>query len=131
MNYSFRNPEKSAQLQLLHPKCYGIFTVCVEIINAWGYAVEITSMIRPKDTVKGESGVHATGRAIDFIPVPRSKYQTMIDEEIKLLVDFVNKAFHRMDGKMTLMWHSVVGGGGKHFHLQVQATSDYKDRAGV
>jgi hypothetical protein len=66
-----------------------------------------------------ESGVHPAKRAIDF----RDSYagrRLYSDEQVDELCDMMNKIYHRMDGKKTLIHHQFAGGE-PHFHLQVPA----------
>ena len=67
--------------------------------------------------VKGDSGVHAAYRAIDFRGVHRDKayYTTSVIHEI---LDKVNKRIPRTDGRETIIYHAF-GGSPDHFHLQV------------
>lgn len=101
------------------------------ILNTLGFDVEITSMVRPKGTIPSESGVHATGRALDFVPRVRENSKLQIFESQMLFIaDFVNRIFKRRDQKNVLMWHQI-NRGGWHFHLQVEYDQNYKDLEGV
>ena len=98
------------------------------------YDVVITSMIRPRGTVTTESGVHETGRAIDFIPLKRGdvkEKEADYHNRMSILADSVNKMLPRADGRPLIMWHKVAGGGGVHFHLQVPSHKDFKDLKGI
>ena len=99
-------------------------------LNLKGFKVDITSMVRPAGQIPGESGVHATGRAIDCIPVETKESGPVTTREMTELADIFCRLFPRDDGKTPLMWHQVAGGGGYHFHIQCQATSSYRDLAG-
>jgi hypothetical protein len=126
ISYSFQKPDKSYQLQYLHPKVLEIFEAICKALNANDYDVEITSMVRPVGTVKGESGVHATGRALDC--VPRGK--KVDDDFMNNLENTINVNYPRKDGRLTCLWHSVKGGGGYHFHIQVPRDDKYTDLEG-
>jgi len=113
-----------------------MFYLLCHILNEMGYDVIITSMVRPLKTVNGESGVHATGRAIDCIPMKRSDVKTIqtstaYDQEMKIVADCINKMLPRKDGISTIMWHQVAGGGGLHFHIQTPWSPTYKDLKGL
>lgn len=124
--YSFKDVDKSHQYWVLHPKVRDVFEVICKILNFNGFQVEITSMVRPPDTIQGESGVHATGRAIDLIP----KGQPISESFMRDIESAINLSFPRKDKKNTCLWHSVPGGGGFHFHLQVAYDQSYTDLKG-
>lgn len=129
--YAFRNPEKSYQFSALHPACIRMFQLVAGLLNEMGFDVMITSMVRPANTVPGESGVHATGRAIDFVPVENHNSGPVTVREMTEITDFLNRRFQRDDGKLMFLYHSVDGGGGYHFHIQIQSTKDYTDLKGI
>jgi hypothetical protein len=142
VTYTFRNPENSRQFNYLAPSLQKMFYLLCHILNDMQYDVIITSMVRPPDTVKDsngnvtESGVHATGRALDCVPMKRSNVKSVqtsvaYDQEMKIVADCVNKMLPRQDGKSTLIWHQVNGGGGLHFHIQVPWGPLFKDLKGV
>jgi hypothetical protein len=77
--------------------------------------VTITSIIRPVDAIKGETGIHALGRAIDVA-------DTFSYNDIgKYVVDYINNkhvydiARPKMD---CVLYHD--SGSGNHYHLQVK-----------
>lgn len=131
LRYEFRNPERAREFQYLHPHLRRLFMLVCHILNDMEFDVLITSMIRPADTISAESGVHATGRAIDCVPMARSKMQfDKLDLQMKLLCECLNKMYPRKDSKPLIMWHEVKGGGGLHLHVQVPWTADFKDLTG-
>ncbi len=131
VTYSFKDPEKSFQFTALHPACIRMFQLLAHFLNEIGFGVMITSMVRPANLIPGESGVHATGRAIDFVPVATKKSGPVTVLEMKEIAEVFNKYFPRDDKKDMFMYHSVDGGGGFHFHIQIPQTRDYMDLKGV
>lgn len=129
VQYSFRDPSKAREFGYLHPSLQKLFYLCVHILNCKGYDVEVTSMVRNKYAIPGESGVHSTGRAIDFIPVQQKGGPAISLRLMKNMEAALNSLFERADGKATLLWHRQ-GSGGFHHHLQVASTGDYKDLEG-
>lgn len=77
---------------------------------------------RIKEPVAGESGVHHTGRAVDF----RDEYQVDADTTRRLytdldahmIVEALNEKYPRVDGKAVAIHHSF-GAGPLHFHIQI------------
>lgn len=131
ITYSFRDPEKSYQLSALHPALIRMFYLLSHFINELGFKVEITSMVRPANTIPGESGVHATGRALDFVPIETPKSGPVTVREMSEIADVFNRYFPRDDKKLMFMYHAVDGGNGYHFHIQIPQTKDYLDLKGV
>jgi hypothetical protein len=136
MNYTFRNPEKARQYDYLAPSLQKMFCLLCHILNDMGYDIIVTSMVRPVSTIANESGVHATGRAIDCVPIKRANVKSVessadYDQKMKIVAECINRMLPREDLKHTVVWHQVIGGGGLHFHVQVPASKDYKDLAGV
>jgi len=105
----------------LHPRVIEIYGFIVFYCNIhYEITPSITSMLRPK---ADDSGVHETGRALDFSEFEYNSggidiVKTMTKKAIKDLLSIVNDLFPREDGKETLIYHDV--GRGKHFHLQVE-----------
>ena len=119
--FTFRAEKQEKEFDYIHPRLRELFRVCVSILNARRLNVTVTSILREPGQISGESGVHATLRAIDFV----TNSTPMINADIAAKI---NALFPRGDGKPTLMWHDV--GYGAHFHLQVPWTQDFKDAAG-
>lgn len=68
--------------------------------------------------IKGDSGVHAAKRAIDFRDKQSGETHTFTPAERTRLLGFFNAYFFRTDGKPTLHHHSFKSGE-EHFHLQI------------
>lgn len=111
----------------LHPETRKIAVLLSQTLEAVNYGARITSMIRPKDTIPGESGVHSTGRAIDIVPIVAGGevYRFSVYE---LITEYFNRLFPRIDGHETVIWHDK--GSGYHFHIQVPWSQDYTDLKG-
>jgi hypothetical protein len=132
--YTFRNPDKSRDFTYLAPSLQKLFLLVSHVLNAMGYDIVITSMIRPMGTVKTESGVHETGRAMDFVPLKHGdvkEKEADFHKKMLIVAECINRMLPRQDGRPLLMWHQVAGGGGVHFHLQVPSSKDFKDLKGV
>lgn len=74
----------------------------------------VTRVLEP---VEGESGVHLDYRAVDF----RDEFEggsLYSEDQVKHLVEFMNKLYPRNDGKVTCLHHSFAGGP-HHFHIQL------------
>lgn len=121
MDFTFRSDKQKDEYDYIHPRLRELFLVCVAILNARGMNPVVTSILRKPGQVPGESGVHATLRALDFV----TGASPIINAE---LAQKINSLFPRSDGKPTLMWHDV--GYGLHFHLQVPWTNNFKDADG-
>lgn len=119
--FTFKNDSLSNELDYVHPRLRELFYTCVAILNAKGLSPVVTSILRKRGEIPGESGVHSTLRAMDF--VTSAKAQTNAD-----IAQKINALFPRADGKPTLMWHDV--GYGEHFHLQVPWTPNFMDANG-
>lgn len=128
--YQFRSPEKAREFDYLHPHLQRLFRLVCHILNDMDYDVLITSMIRPAGTIANESGVHQTGRAIDFIPLRTPGGPDITESKMQALCTCLNRLYPRPDKKPLLMWHKVAGGGSIHFHAQVPATADFVDLKG-
>lgn len=131
ITYSFRTPELSYQFSGLHPALVRMFYLLAHFINELGFKVEITSMVRPAGQIPGESGVHATGRAIDFVPMETKTSGPVTVREMSEIADVFNRYFPRDDHKLMFIYHSVDGGNGYHFHIQVPHTQGWIDLKGV
>lgn len=132
LQYTFKYPEKSREFNYLAPSLQKLFGLCCHVLNHMGYDVIVTSMVRKDQTIKGESGVHATGRALDFVPLKRGdvkEKEADYHTKMKLVAESINKMLQRADGKQLLIWHDV--GHGIHFHLQVPWAKDFKDLDGT
>lgn len=112
----------------LHPKVHQVAETLCYLLDRMGFDPEITSMIRPH---AGDSGVHATGRAVDIVPRVRGTGKSpgiVSTMEMQKIAAAINIIYKRNDQKLTCIYHN--SGTGMHFHLQVAATKDWKDLAG-
>lgn len=73
--------------------------------------------------VKGATGIHSTGRAIDFRNEHAGKWM-FSKEEARFLVSEMNRKFPGNDKYATCLHHSF-NGGPHHFHIQLSAKDDY------
>lgn len=91
-------------------------------------------MVRPINTIANESGVHATGRAIDLVPVSTNsnfkEKEADFCKKMNIVAECVNKMLPRADKMQCVIWHKVPNGGGLHFHLQVPASKEFVDLKG-
>lgn len=122
MKFTFRSEKQKTEFDYVHPRLRELFYVCVYILNARKLEPVMTSILRMPGQIPGESGVHATLRALDFVTSAAPTINADIAQKI-------NALFPRADNKPTLMWHDV--GYGLHFHLQVPWTTDFPDAAGT
>jgi hypothetical protein len=128
----FRSTLDPDQWQYLHPKIYKIFYFLNSCCEEFGCDLVITSMIRPANTIKGESNVHATGRSIDCVAQAKKPMvgpnPFRIYDFSKKLSELANIIYKRADGKESVMFHDA--GSGNHFHIQVPYDVKYKDLDG-
>lgn len=73
---------------------------------------------RVTDPVKGESGVHPAGRAVDIRDETSDGQDLFTDAEIEEIVSLVNATYPRKDGRVVALHHSFKGMP-RHIHLQV------------
>lgn len=112
-------------ISYLHPKMMeGPVAMLLDLLNRVHYNVKFTSFIRPAGIIPGESGVHATGRAVDLVPLSR-KNQFINMKLMTMICYIINQAFPRTDGKQCCMWHNT--GSGFHFHIQWPWDKNFKD----
>ncbi len=81
---------------------------------------EIT-VTRVLEFIPNDSGVHEARRAFDV----RDEFEgvrTYTDEEAQMIVDHMNLAYPRNDGKPTALHHSFEGGP-LHIHVQIAAST--------
>lgn len=134
ITYTFRNPDKAREFNYLAPSLQKLFYLVSHVLNSMNYDVVVTSMVRLNGTIRNESGVHATGRAIDCIPVSQNpnfkEKEADFHKKMQIVAQCINQMLPRQDGKECVIWHEVPGGGGLHFHIQVPWSKDYKDLAG-
>lgn len=110
----------------LHPTCHRAAEVLSLALNSLGYDSEITDMIRPKGK---DSGIHATGRALDMVPRQRANCRHKMDlAQHKKMAGFINFAFRRRNGLLTCVFHDV--GSGYHYHIQTDPTPGWVDLNG-
>jgi hypothetical protein len=131
LQFQFRNPEKAREFDYLHPHLQRLFRLICHILNDMDFDVLVTSMIRPAGTIEGESGVHAVGRAIDFVPLRTPGGPNVSQVKMEAIAECINRLYPRGDKKPILMWHQVPTGGSIHFHAQVPATKDFVDLKGM
>ena len=126
----FKEGVNPAEYEVLHPalkKPLELIAVCLDHL---GYDTMITSMLRKANTIPGESNVHATGRALDCVPVARDgKRVNASKSDMQRIAAQVNSSYRRRDQKLTCLFHNT--GLGNHFHVQVPWSKDYKDLHGV
>lgn len=72
--------------------------------------------------VRGSSGVHGLGRAID-VRDEFNKERLFTDSEKNALVEYINARYPRRDGYKTCMWHNF-NNGPYHFHIQIAHESN-------
>lgn len=101
----------------ISPKLGLIFFAFVEKLKEFGVEeVIITSIIRPVDKLKGETGIHSLGRAIDI------SLETIPSTIAKIAVDWLNNKYIysvlRNEHESAII-HDI--GYGNHIHLQVEA----------
>lgn len=129
----FRPKIDPDQWQYLHPAVRFIFYFLRQNCEAFGCDLVITSMIRPVGSIPGESGVHATGRALDCVPSPKKDIggpnTYRVYDFSKKLADLANVVFKRADNKLSVIFHNT--GSGNHFHIQVPYDYAYQDLKGV
>ncbi len=75
------------------------------------------TVTRVLETVTGSSGVHEAGRGIDFRD-EHDKKRLYSDEQVRTILEVINKKFRRNDEYKTLKHHGF-NGGPKHWHLQL------------
>lgn len=112
----FKSPHMQEQLDKAHPK---VMEVALEFAKK-SLEIGIEAIVtRVSDAVKGESGVHPDGRAIDFRDEHGGK-RLYTNEQVTYLVTHMNSKFKRKDRFKTCL-HHAFNGGPLHFHLQVSA----------
>ena len=126
----FKLPQYANQYSILPDK---LKRVC-ELFEKLSLQHQINPVVtRVSDPVQFESGVHPVHRAVDF----RNQYydgtvnrwlypQEVVDQ----IVNSINLAYPRDDGRVTCLHHSFLGGE-FHFHLQIRysdVTEDEKKR---
>lgn len=120
----------------LHPLVHEIYFFIEALVNQCGLNLVVTSMVRKKDQIPGESGVHSTGRALDCVAEVQTvkgsiNHQTIIadrDLTCRLITSLCNIVYFRQDRKQTVIYHNVTSG--NHFHIQVPWDSRYEDLNG-
>lgn len=118
----FKSPEMKEEL---NNACIALKNVAYTFANlSMDVGVEPV-VTRVLEKVEGESGVHQDYRAIDFRNEHDGKFLYTADQ-IKHLVEAMNKLFPRDDGKLVCIHHAFVdhnhpenGAGQFHFHLQI------------
>lgn len=118
--------------EMLCPDLHKVMDCLVLMLCHMGYLPIVTSMVREKGKIAGESGVHATGRAIDLnvrhykeAAKKSAPSRNLNKYEADKLCAAINIAFKRSDQKMTAIYHDT--GHGRHFHLQVPWSKTYID----
>lgn len=110
----FKSPEMEAELEGAH----ALLQEIAEEFEKVSLLMKIEPVVtRVRGKVKGESGVHTVGRAIDF----RNQHagtRLYTDKEVEAITVAMNSKYHRNDGKKTCIHHKFDGGPA-HFHLQV------------
>lgn len=82
--------------------------------ETFGITITITRIL---GKIKGDSGVHAQYRAVDI----RDEHQgvfTYTKKQSKLMADWINEKYKRLDGYPTCYHHSFKGAPA-HYHCQL------------
>lgn len=111
-NISFKEPHFRQQLQNAAPRIRSVVNDIAGELHILGDKAIIS---RVTDKVKGETGVHQTGRAVDI-----STRQLDL-KTIKAIVTTMNLRYPRYDGFETVMYHKAKGG---VYHLHIQVPTD-------
>jgi len=77
----------------------------------------IPVVTRILEYIQGSTGVHEDGRACDF-RIDHAGQSLYRDDMIEGLLNMINAAHPRTDGKKVLIAHSFKGGP-RHFHMQI------------
>lgn len=120
----FKAGVNKEEFEYLHPKARAGCALLALMLSEAGYTSEVTSILRKAGSIKDESGVHATLRAIDL--APRGK--TIDSAVMKIIAQAMNAIYKRTDKFAFCMWHEV--GHGWHFHLQAQHSHGWIDANG-
>jgi len=124
----YKHKEHEAHWDHLHPRIREMMDMLAFLIDAHGFDVDVTSAIRPI-IIEGESGVHATGRAIDVVPRMRKGGKRVWTEDMKKLAGMMCRLYRTAKKeKPACIYHDA--GSGKHFHLQTPWTRTFKDLDG-
>lgn len=94
--------------------------ILFDVVEKWNgkFDVLCTSIIRKHTT---DSGIHAYGRAVDFLLILKDRTPMISAKYIDETVDYINGKYPYSEKYKTIQWHSVGGGFGTyHFHLQVK-----------
>lgn len=115
----FKEPHMEAQYRDRPEKLREICAYFVELSRQCGVEPVVT---RVTDAVKGESGVHPQGRAVDFRDEFADGKYLYKPTQVEWIVSQINDLYRRKDGKPTCLHHKVSGSRA-HFHIQ-SAVSD-------
>lgn len=110
----FKSEREEAQFNELSVILKLIASDLEEIASFLGKDITIT---RVYDPVEGESGVHLDKRAFDV----RNEFEgvkTFSDDEVGLLLEYINDNWPRNDGLQTMIHHKFQGGPW-HLHVQI------------
>lgn len=118
----FRSQAQEIEYNYIHPKLRALVMDLERWLSLKELDLYVTSIYRAPGTIKGESGVHGTLRALDCIPDGKDWEA----DDMARLAEFMNDRHPRRDGKPSVIWHSHRGGG-LHFHLQVAWTKDFDE----
>ncbi len=96
-----------------------ICTDFVRLSNDFGIIPVVTRVQGP---VRGSSGVHEAGRAVDFRD-EHSGTRLYSPGQRMLILEYLNLKYRRRDRFQTIIWHSF-NGGPHHFHIQLATSLD-------
>lgn len=111
-NIQFKQAHFRLQLQEAHASVRNVVNDIAGELQILGDKAVVS---RVTDPVKGESGVHRTGRAVDISTRQLDK------KTINALVTTMNMRYPRYDGFPTVIYHKMKGG---VYHLHVQVPPD-------
>lgn len=112
--FEFKYPHLEDELKSVHPRLTEIVKEFSSFANQIGLIPVIT---RVKDPIKGSTGIHSAGRAVDIRDEHDGVFMfTKADRE--RLIAQINKKFEYLGDKKTIIWHSFEGRP-HHFHIQV------------
>lgn len=104
----------------LHPFCQMVGRFFCQQSYRMGIDPVVTR-ITDKLRSGNESGVHPAGRGIDFRDEHAGE-RLYTDEQVKFLLDSINNAWPRSDGKKTIIHHK---GSDNQHHFHIQAPSNF------
>lgn len=113
----FKEAHFEQQYDSRPPRLRAICADFVELASKMGIDAVVT---RVTDPVSGESGVHPAGRAVDFRDEYSPGCHLFTDEQVSVILEYLNGTYPRPDGLKVAIHHCFCGGP-FHFHLQTSA----------